>query len=300
MDTSLLKKQVITDFNALIELKAKAANNQQQTLNVAARQFEAIFVQNLMKSMRQANHFLSEDSPLKSKQTEQFEEMLDQQRALELSSQGKGIGLAEVMINQLDNRNMKLKYQQQKLSGNNLPDSILKQLSENFFNRDAMMFTPKDFVKSILPAAKLFAQQLGVDPKLLVAQAIHETGWGKSINTTEQGGSSYNLFNIKGGSQYNKNQSYITTTEYIEGKPVKVKEPFRDYASFEESFQDYVSLIKHNERYHEALSRSADPEQYMAALQQAGYATDPNYAAKVLAIYNGSTLSQAVDSLESR
>lgn len=297
MDASLLKRQVITDFNSFIEMKARASTDQKNTLNQAAKQFEAIFLQKMMKSMRQANDFLSDDSPLKSKQMHQFEEMLDQQQSLEISNQAGGIGLAEMMIKQLDKSNLEFQFKNRDtgFNGIKLPvDNILSEVA----NRKMMIATPKDFVKAIWPAAKNFAKELGVDPKVLIAQAAHETGWGKHIIKDNNDQSSYNLFNIKGGGSWQKGQANVLTTEYIDGKPVKVNEPFRQYQSISESFQDYVSLIKNNQRYQNAILNSNSPDKYMAALQQAGYATDPSYANKVMAIYHGDSLANYLEEVE--
>ncbi len=301
MDASLLKKPNITDFNSFIELKAKASSDTKGTLNKAAKQFEAIFMQRMIKSMRQSNSFLSDDSPLKSKQVENFQEMLDQQRSLEMASGGNGIGIADMMINQLDKSKQAFEHKNRPMhiNGTNLPGK-LTDLMANIANRDTMIVTPQDFVKAILPAAKQFAKQLGVDPKMLVAQAIHETGWGNHMVEDENGQSSFNLFNIKGGGSWDKQQAKVTTTEYIDGQAVKVKEPFRKYDSMQESFQDYVSLIKNNKRYQNALSNSHDAEKYMHQLQQAGYATDPNYADRVIAIYQGNRLENAMQDMEKK
>lgn len=304
MDASMLKKQVITDFNAFIEMKAKAASNQKATLNQAAKQFEALFMQNMLKSMRQANQFLSEDNPLNSHQVQTFQEMLDKQSSLNIANGGHGIGLAEMMLKQLDKKNQLFQHQQRSNQLDTAKDISHKKSSwlSHLANRKSMVATPKDFVQAIWPVAKTFAKEIGVDPKMLIAQAVHETGWGKHINKDQKGQPSFNLFNIKGGSSWAKSkpQNMVLTTEYIDGKAIKVKEPFRAYTNFEESFRDYISLIKNSERYQTALSQSENAEKYMHELQQAGYATDPAYAEKVIAIYKGSSLEQMIAEVESK
>ncbi len=140
--------------------------------------------------------------------------------------------------------------------------------------------SPEEFVATMLPMAEQAAKKLGVDPRYLVAQAALETGWGKSIISNKGGDSSHNLFGIKahgwGGASAN-----VTTSEYVQGVKVKEKADFRSYGSFEQSFNDYVDFLQSNGRYAKALQTTANPEQFVNELQQAGYATDPNYARKI-------------------
>lgn len=140
--------------------------------------------------------------------------------------------------------------------------------------------SPEEFVATMMPMAEQAAKKLGVDPRYLVAQAALETGWGKSIISHKGGESSHNLFGIKahgwGGASAN-----VTTSEYVQGVKVKEKADFRSYSSFEQSFNDYVDFLQSNGRYAKALQATANPEQFVNELQQAGYATDPNYARKI-------------------
>jgi flagellar protein FlgJ len=299
MDTSLLKRQVVTDFNSFIEMKAQAKTDKNNTLTQAAKEFEALFLQNMVKSMRKANDFLSENSPLKSNHINQFQEMLDKQQALEISNNTKGIGLAEMMLQQMDKKNQIFQHQANNHpNGINLPQNSIKTKILEFVKEGSVPMTPQSFVEKLWPIAKAVAQEIGFDPKVLIAQAAHETGWGQHIIKDENGTSSNNLFNIKGSTKWQNGQTYITTTEYIEGQPKKVKEPFRNYESVYESFKDYVSLITGKQRYSEAVQQIQNPQKYMEALQEAGYATDPLYANKVMAIYNGKTLNAIVAGME--
>lgn len=302
MDTSLFKKPIINDFNAFIEMKAQASTHKEETLSKAAKQFEAIFMQKMLKSMREANHFLSEDSPLRSKQAESFQDMLDQQRSLDVTASDRGIGLADMIVRQLDTAKLAEQYKGRGIerSGMNLPGSIVDKVVSHISQRSSMVMTPKDFVSALWPAAKAFAKELGVDPKLLIAQAIHETGWGQQMVKDSNGDSTLNLFNIKATGSWQNDQASTLTTEYVDGKAVKLKQPFRQYDSIEASFKDYVNLIKHSERYAKALSFSSDPQKYMTHLQQAGYATDPNYADKVLSIYEGDRFTNLMTDMENK
>ncbi|NLD01508.1 MAG: flagellar assembly peptidoglycan hydrolase FlgJ [Gammaproteobacteria bacterium] len=140
--------------------------------------------------------------------------------------------------------------------------------------------SPEEFVATMMPMAEQAAKKLGVDPRYLVAQAALETGWGKSIISNKGGESSHNLFGIKahgwGGASAN-----VTTSEYVQGVKVKEKADFRSYGSFEQSFNDYVDFLQSNGRYGKALQATANPERFVSELQQAGYATDPQYARKI-------------------
>lgn len=149
-----------------------------------------------------------------------------------------------------------------------------------------------EFVKSIWPYARQVSNLIGLDPKILMAQAALETGWGQFIAKDTDGNSSNNLFNIKAK---NVDQSVsIKTTEYITDTPVKMMASFKKYPSLEHSFNDYLFLIK-GDRYKIALANTHDPERYVDALHQAGYATDPNYAEKILSIYHGNELQQSLE-----
>ena len=143
-----------------------------------------------------------------------------------------------------------------------------------------------------MPIAEKVAGELGVDPKVLLAQAALETGWGKHV--IQQGSdSSYNLFNIKADSRWQGEQVQVSTLEYRDGVAQREQAAFRSYGSYEESFNDYVSFLKNSPRYQNALQQAANPFAYVDALQQAGYATDPEYSNKISRIYSGELISQA-------
>lgn len=150
-----------------------------------------------------------------------------------------------------------------------------------------------DFVSSLWSIAKQAVAMTGLDPKLLIAQAALETGWGRFIVKDANGVSSNNLFNIKASAQTIDAMS-ARTTEYIENIPVKTTAAFQQYNSFLDSFCDYVALIQNSTRYQEALAHAGNPERYLAELSKAGYATDPNYSSKVLSIYYGPVLNQTI------
>lgn len=149
------------------------------------------------------------------------------------------------------------------------------------------------FVSQMLPHAREAAKALGVDTNLLLAQAALETGWGQKVIKTGQGDNSFNLFNIKADKSWQGKQANANTLEFDGGVARKTVAGFRAYDSYRDSFNDYVNFIKSNPRYGEALKKAGNPTQYVRELQQAGYATDPRYAEKVMSIYHNQTATQA-------
>jgi flagellar protein FlgJ len=156
----------------------------------------------------------------------------------------------------------------------------------------------EDFVNRLRPYAEIAAKELGVEANVLLSQAALETGWGKSVIKASDGASSYNLFNIKANKSWKGAQQKVETIEYKDGVARKEMAGFRAYSSYQESFDDYVNFIKTNPRYRTAIKMAGKPERYMHELQQAGYATDPNYAKKVMKIYQSKVVAnQVLDTL---
>ena len=142
----------------------------------------------------------------------------------------------------------------------------------------------QDFIQWVWPYAQKVSHLIGLDPKVLVAQAALETGWGKFIAKDANGNTSNNLFNIKANST-DKTSVTVKTTEFESRLPVKQMASFKTYASVEESFQDYITFLNKNPRYKGALEQTSDPQRFIQSLQDAGYATDPDYANKIAKIY---------------
>jgi flagellar protein FlgJ len=141
-----------------------------------------------------------------------------------------------------------------------------------------------EFIATMLPMAEEAAARIGVDPKVLVAQAALETGWGKSVMRSNEGGSSHNLFGIKAGSSWQGDQARAITSEFRNGQMVKETASFRSYDSYADSFHDLVNTLQKNDRYQDVVKAADNPEQFVKELQKAGYATDPNYASKISSI----------------
>lgn len=153
--------------------------------------------------------------------------------------------------------------------------------------------TPEEFITSLLPAATEVAKRIGVDPRVILAQAALETAWGRSILGSHSGTNSHNLFGIK-ASNWDGASVTATTHEYYDGKKVKEDDSFRSYSSYADSFADYISFLQKNPRYQHALANAQDPGQFTKALQDAGYATDPYYAQKIMQIFHSMPIQTVV------
>lgn len=159
--------------------------------------------------------------------------------------------------------------------------------------------TPEAFVARIWPQAQRAAAELGVDPKMLVAQAALETGWGRHVVGRGNTGEGGNLFGIKAGRSWEGNAVRAATREFANGRMVSELASFRSYDSVEASFNDYVALLKNSPRYADTLHSGGDGRRFAHSLARAGYATDPHYANKLIAIAEGPTLRRALGQLNS-
>ena len=133
----------------------------------------------------------------------------------------------------------------------------------------------------IEPAQKV-QEKLGVPFEVVIAQAALETGWGQKIIQDQNGSSSNNLFNIKADSRWSGDKVQKDTLEFEHGAMVKKSEPFRMYQTLNDSVNDYINFLSTSERYQDALQGSSNVEHFLQGLQKAGYATDPQYADKIL------------------
>jgi flagellar protein FlgJ len=158
--------------------------------------------------------------------------------------------------------------------------------------------TAKSFVARFAADAAAAAERLGVEPKLLLAQAALETGWGEAAPQHPDGRPTHNMFGIKAGGSWSGERAAHWTLENSGGVAERKRAMFRAYPSSTASFADYVSLIAGSQRYAAALEKAADPAAYVHAITQAGYATDPQYADKWLSIYRGDRLDGALRDLK--
>ncbi|NOH64409.1 flagellar assembly peptidoglycan hydrolase FlgJ [Vibrio sp. RE88] len=287
----------IHDIANLDKLRQKAVdgdeNSEKEALTAAAKQFESIFTSMLFKSMRDANSTF--ESGLMDSQNQQFyRQMMDEQMASELSSSGS-LGLADMIVAQLtsgsvENTNAASREADFEALMNKI-DNVRQSRRENAelapvtaaASTPTSFESPESFVTSMKPYAEKAARALGVDSSLLLAQAALETGWGQKVVSNGRG-SSNNLFNIKADKSWGGDKVATQTLEYHQGVPVKEKAAFRSYSNFEESFNDYVRFLNDNPRYTMALRHQGNNEQFIHGIHQAGYATDPQYANKVLRV----------------
>ena len=190
-------------------------------------------------------------------------------------------------LSSLERSLARLERSQQVMAGQwqTLDDKLQSDDAQPLSNKQA-------FVNELLPHARQAAQALGVDANMLLAQAALETGWGQAVIKNGQGENSFNLFNIKADKSWQGKQARTMTLEYDGGIAKKEMAGFRAYDSYKASFDDYVNFIKTNPRYNEALKNAGNAGQYLHELQQAGYATDPRYAEKVMTIYRSQTAEQ--------
>lgn len=307
MTTKLADAQNFLDINGLNSIRQQSNSDdkasKEQALQTAAKQFEAIFMQMLLKSMRKAEEVLESDSPFNSESTKFYRDMHDQQMSLELSNNGS-LGLSELIVRQLGGDSENFTPQSQ------FKANVFQGVAEPTKNNDLQLpnrrqfpdyvtqvnidspahtvvesheFTqPKDFVTALTEPAKYVEKKLNIPFEVVIAQAALETGWGQKVIKTEQGESSNNLFNIKADSRWSGDKTHKETLEYQQGAMVKKREPFRVYQNIGESINDYINFLSKNERYQGALKQVGDVEQFLHGLQGAGYATDPNYANKIM------------------
>ncbi|MFD2168124.1 flagellar assembly peptidoglycan hydrolase FlgJ [Thalassotalea euphylliae] len=304
MDSKLSEVQNFFDLNSLNNIREAShktdADSKKAALKTAAQQFEAIFMQMLLKSMRKAEEVLESDSPFNSQSTKFYRDMHDQQLAVELSNNGT-LGLAELIERQLGggdgdftprsvlrtNDDVVRTTNMDSTSQNSVPSNIRRvdtSAAETTVKQtEAYSFEqPKDFVTALTEPAKQAQRKLGVPFEVVIAQAALETGWGKKVIQKNDGSSSNNLFNIKADKRWAGDKTNKDTLEFENGALIKKNEPFRVYDSLKDSVQDYISFLSSGSRYQDALSKPDNVEHFLQGLQKAGYATDPKYAEKIL------------------
>lgn len=325
METNHLDKQNFFDLGNLDSLRKEALSGgdastdaSKAALKKAAAQFEAIFTQMLLKSMRKANEaFEDKESPLNSSSVKFFEDMHDQQLSTELSSNGS-LGLADLIVQQLSPDGKTFMpgsvlrttndFLSDMLAGSSLPHTQNEEKAAVNVQNDktdskvpeassAPFESAEEFVTTVWEHAKTAAQKIGLNPAVMVAQAALETGWGKHIINKSDGNSSNNLFNIKSDKSWDGEKASKVTLEFEQGTPVKKQASFRAYDSIKESVNDFVDFLTQNPRYQEALQNTAKPSEFLDSLQKAGYATDPNYASKIKKVLNSAQLKDVAASV---
>jgi flagellar protein FlgJ len=267
------------DNRSIDALRSSAARDPKGAIKEAAKQFEALFMQELMKSMRAAT--LS-TGMLDNAGTQMGTDMLDTQFAQKMT--GLPGGLSDAIAKQLERQ----------MGGTNAaaatPGAVAPAASAAPL-RGAEAVTDvttrqAQFVRNHTEAAREAEAQSGIPASFMVAQAAHESGWGRREILNADGSSSHNLFGIKAGPGWRGAVAEVTTTEYINGEPRKVVAKFRAYGSYAESFNDYAKLMKESPRYGQVVANASTPRGFSEGLQRAGYATDPAYADKLTRVIN--------------
>jgi flagellar protein FlgJ len=305
------------DFQGLSALRAEAKNASPETVKEVAAQFESLFTQMMLKSMREATSSL-ESGLFESDQMDTYQGMFDQQLSLDLSRHG-ALGLADILVQQLggDSQSPATGEQtEQSLlalpsrpattvgpslnlyafsvsAANDASPSPPEQLESKAWNPDS----PEAFIRGVWNHAVDAAKTLGLDPEVLVAQSALESGWGARVIQSVNG-SSFNLFGIKADKGWSGDSTSVNSLEISDGVAAMERAAFRVYDSIASSFDDYVSFLSSNPRYQQALTKVADNGDFLSELQQAGYATDPGYADKIMGIIGQNSFGSVIDALK--
>ncbi|MEA3125928.1 MAG: peptidoglycan hydrolase FlgJ [Caballeronia sp.] len=311
-----LSNRFALDVQGFDAMRAQANANPQQGLKAAAKQFDSVFTQMMLKSMRDAT---PSDSPFDSNDSKTFTSMLDQQLSQNMGA--KGIGVADMMLKQLMRNagagasagaqadgtgaggdssanagNMAAMNAMAKAYANAAESSTASSkasLGGNGYSADSALTPPARgvgtdkvaaFVDRLAAPAQAASSATGIPARFIIGQAALESGWGKREIKNTDGSSSHNVFGIKATSDWSGKTASAVTTEYVNGKPQKVVEKFRSYDSYEEALTDYASVLKNNPRYAPVVEASRDAAGFAHGMQKAGYATDPQYAKKLISI----------------
>lgn len=281
-----LTSRFALDAQGVDQLRAQAKGDPDRALKSAARQFEALFMNMLLKSMREAS---PQDGPFDNEQTRLYTSLLDQQLAQTLSS--RGVGLADIMVRQLKQGGVSPDAPVPAAAA--APGSAVPGATDAFATpppaRTSGARVPESvrgFMAQQTQNAEAASAATGIPARFLLAQAALESGWGKREIRGADGTPSHNLFGIKAGRNWTGRVVEAETTEYVGGKAVKTVERFRAYGSHAESFRDYANLIAGSPRYAHVRGRQ-DEVAFAYGLQRAGYATDPRYADKLLRVMDG-------------
>lgn len=318
-----LTQRFALDVQGFAKLSAQAKASPQAGMKMAAQQFDAVFTQMMLKSMRDAT---PNDGPFDSHDSATFTSMMDQQLSQHLSQ--KGIGVADAMLKQL------MRNQGMQVSGANAANgaggagglagmanalgggsggdegqtAALNALAKAYGNAQAngQLATGKGysannaltpplkgdgsspkvdaFVDKLAGPAQAASAATGIPARFIIGQAALESGWGKSEIKKADGSTSHNVFGIKASKDWAGKTVSTLTTEYVNGKPQRVVEKFRAYDSYQEAMTDYANLLKSNPRYAQVINSSHDVSGFAHGMQRAGYATDPHYAKKLMSI----------------
>jgi peptidoglycan hydrolase FlgJ len=291
-----------TDIQGLARLNTEYKINPELAKTHVAEQFASLFMQMVMTSMRQANDVISSDL-FSSNEMGLYQDLFDKQ--LSITMAGQSNGLVSLIKKNMEQH---LPEAQKTTAMAEVDPTLIRpkknELIQNHVTKTAVAtkksqpaappLTPEEFVRMLWPAAQTAAEALQINPEVLIAQAALETNWGKSVIPHPKSGTSHNVFNIKADTNWSHSVATATTLEEQDEVLVKQKANFKVYDSYMESFQDYVTLLKNNGRYSQALAQHDDPQSFIKGLQEAGFATDSHYAEKIWQICNSNVFKQIV------
>ena len=262
-----------TDLNGLAALKADPTSP--QAISAVASQVEALFLQMMLKSMRDA----SMGDELDGNEMGVYQDMFDKQVALTIS-QHEDLGIGAILKRQLTGKTAPAAPKTAS-GGVSAPPQVLAK-------------TPAEFVDQVMPAIRRAATALGLNPLGLLAQAALETGWGQRMARNADGSPSLNMFGIKAGDGWTGARATADTVEFSNGVAAQRRTAFRAYGSIEESVSDFANVLKKSPRYRDAIAAGGDVHAYIDRIGKSGYATDPEYATKLNQILNSGVLQAAL------
>lgn len=286
------------DSKSLDGLKQSAKDNSPESIKAAAKQFEALFMNMMLKSMRQAG---GQDGAFDNEQTRTYTSMLDQQ--LSQSMANRGIGLADALVRQLTNNAVSQALQTDDATAGNgvgISGSIAGNARGISSYLDNLKFEQqpataakasfsgpahvREFQEKLSADAEAASKATGIPAKFMLGQAALESGWGRREIKTVDGSTSHNIFGMKATSKWKGKTVDAVTTEYVNGVAYRKVEKFKAYDSYADAFKDYAKLLTKNPRYENVIANAKDATSFAVGLQKAGYATDPQYANKLTKI----------------
>jgi len=273
MTQNILDAQKGLKLSAIKDLSSSNENSDAD-LEAVAKEFESLFMNMMLKSMRTANRAFSEGNYFDTFETRMYEDMLDEKLSSHLGS-SHSLGIADMLVQQLKGSEASTPYGLS-MASNDKPVGISA--------RKADFLNPQDFVDRLLPLAQNTADELGIDPRHLVAQAALETGWGAHLMFDQKGNNSHNLFGIKADSTWKGERVSIESLEVVDGVATQERSQFKVYPSYEDAIRDYGDKLTGNARYTDVLATGRDIDRFSRGLQLGGYATDPEYANKLTSV----------------
>jgi peptidoglycan hydrolase FlgJ len=291
-----------TDLNGLAALKKDPGSP--QAIHAVAQQVDALFLQMMLKSMRDAS---TDGGESESNEMSMYHDMFDKQIALTLS-QHQSLGLGAMLTRQLsaiaaakqqaaEKQEAAEKQQtaEKQQAGENTQAAKPAAPAAGSPPSTSLVHAASQFVSQVLPSISRAAEALGVSPLGMLAQAALETGWGQRMARTPGGAPSLNMFGIKADEAWDGARAGANTVEFSGGVATQRHAAFRAYASIADSVNDFANLLKGSPRYRHALAAGADAQAYVDVIGRSGYATDPEYGNKLNEVLNGSTLRMALN-----